>query len=157
MILLGDSITAWNPRKDAVNMGVPGDTVRDILWRVEDILELTGDEVYLMAGINDIIMGFSEGKILENYTKLVGTLKKNFKRLIVISVLPVDSSSRNEIIRSLNKKIEEITQEAGGEYLDIYQEFTGKDGNIDIKYTTDGVHLSSKGYDLLNTKLTLPL
>ena len=157
MILLGDSITAWNPRKDAVNMGVPGDTVRDILWRVEDILEVAGDEVYLMAGINDIIMGFSEGKILENYTKLVGTLKKNFKRLIVISVLPVDSSSRNEIIRSLNKKIEEIGQEAGGEYLDLYQGFTGKAGNIDMKYTTDGVHLSSKGYDLLNTKLTLPL
>ena len=156
MILLGDSITAWNPRRDVVNLGVPGDTTRDILWRVEELKEQQGDEIYLMAGVNDVIMGFSAEKTLENYRTLIFMLKEKFRRVTAISILPVDNICRNEKIEELNKEIEGITLQAQVNYLDIYSEFTGVDGRIDVRYTTDGVHLSSRGYELLNNKLNLP-
>lgn len=157
MILLGDSITAWNPVKGVVNLGVPGDTTRDILWRLEEIEETHGDEICLMAGVNDVIMGFSREKALENFSSLIWRLKKRFRRVTVISILPIDNIQRNERIECLNREIEKISAEARAEYLDIHSEFMGKDGRIDPRYTTDGIHLSTKGYELLNNKLNLPL
>ncbi len=156
MILLGDSITAWNPVKGVVNLGVPGDTTRDMLWRLEEVEEACGDEIYLMAGINDIIMGFSDERILGNDILLIGELKKSFRRLTIISILPVDNIDRNKRIEALNVRIEEIATEAQAGYLDIYSEFLGRNGEIDSRYTTDGIHLSARGYELLNSKLNLP-
>ncbi len=156
MILLGDSITAWNPVRGIVNLGVPGDTTRDILWRLEELEGKQGETLCLMAGVNDVIMGFSEEKTLKNYSSLIWTLKKMFKELTVISILPVDSSVRNERIVSLNRKIEELAIKAQVNYLDIYHELLGRDGKIDVRYTTDGIHLSTRGYELLNKKLNLP-
>lgn len=156
MILLGDSITAWNPRRGVVNLGVPGDTTRDILWRLEELEECGKDVIYIMAGVNDVIMGFSEEKTMENYSSLIWKLKDRFKRLTVISILPVDNKIRNDRIVSLNRKIEKLALKAQVNYLNIYPEFTGKDGKIDGRYTTDGIHLSTRGYELLNRKLNLP-
>ncbi len=156
MILVGDSITAWNPVKGVVNLGIPGDTTRDILWRLEEIRKVQGDGVYLMAGVNDVIMGFSDEKILGNYTLLINELKRRFKRIMIISILPVDNIRRNERIEFLNGRIEEMAIEAQVRYLDIYSEFLGSDGRIDARYATDGVHLSTRGYELLNRKLNLP-
>lgn len=156
MILLGDSITAWNPVRGVVNLGVLGDTTRDILWRLEEIEEEREDDIYLMAGVNDVIMGFPDEKILGNYTLLINELKKKFRSLTVISILPVDNMDRNKKIESLNGRIEEIATKAQAGYLDIYSEFLGRDGGIDSRYTTDGIHLSTRGYELLNSKLNLP-
>ncbi len=156
MILLGDSIMAWNPVKGVVNLGVPGDTTRDMLWRLEEVEEAFGDEIYLMAGINDIIMGFSDERILGNYILLIDELKKRFRGLTVISILPVDNMDRNKRIEALNVRIEEIATEAQVRYLDIYSEFLGGDGRLDPSYTSDGIHLSTRGYELLNSKLNLP-
>ncbi len=156
MILLGDSITAWNPVRGVVNLGVPGDTTRDLLWRLEEIEEGREGEIYLMAGVNDVIMGFPDEKILGNYTLLINELKKKFRSLTVISILPVDNMDRNKRIEALNRRIEEVATEAQVRYLDIYSEFLGGDGRLDPSYTSDGIHLSTRGYELLNSKLNLP-
>lgn len=151
VVFLGDSITAWNPRKDTVNYGVPGDTVRDIFWRIEDIRGEEESWVYLMAGVNDIIMGISEIKTLEYYKKLLIFLKNSCRGVSVVSVLPIaGETEKNLKIISLNKVVTELCMEMDINYIDIYREFLGEEGWLDYRYTTDGVHLSARGYCLLN-------
>jgi len=151
LIFLGDSITAWNPIRDVVNCGIPGDTVRDILWRIEDIKDEGESRVYLMAGINDVLMGLSKIKTLEDYKKVLIFLKKSCKKVSVVSVLPIaEDIEKNQKILSLNKGISDLCMEADIDYIDVYREFLDEKGWLDYRYTTDGIHLSAMGYTILN-------
>lgn len=153
-VFLGDSITAWNPRKDIVNYGVPGDTVRDIFWRIDDIKGEEESSVYLMAGVNDIIMGISEIKTLEYYKKVLVFLKNSYRRVSVVSVLPIaGEAEKNLKIMSLNKGISDLCMEIGVGYIDVHRGFTNEKGWLDYRYTTDGIHLSAGGYCLLNKEI----
>jgi lysophospholipase L1-like esterase len=55
----------------------------------------------------------------------------------------------NNIIKETNRHCEQIAREYGAEYLDIYSLFVDSKGNPKSEYLQDdGVHLSSKGYDM---------
>ena len=150
-IVIGDSITAWNPRKDTVNYGVPGDCTRDILWRMEEIKVGKDDKVILMMGINDILMNILDTKIIENYTKILESLITKSKSVVVFSILPiVGEKIRNERIVSLNEKIESLCAEKEVEFVELSSEFTGENGWLKSEFTTDGIHLSTAGYKVLN-------
>lgn len=154
--LLGDSITAWNPWKNVINLGVPGDATRDILWRIEEVKTNSKGIVYLMAGVNDILMGISEERSVFNYKKILDELFGSYIKVVVLSILPVAGDKvRNEKIRSLNNKIKRLCSSRGCKYVDIYLNFIDGNEELDYRYTTDGIHLSTKGYEELNRLLDI--
>lgn len=157
IVFLGDSLTAWNQElkkyENIRNYGVPGFVSRDIVWQLQgdDENVISGDTAVLMIGVNDILMGFSVEKIVININEIISMLKKRFERIILISVLPVDSPKMNKEIREINENIKNIPEI---EYLDIHNIFLNEHDMIDYKFTTDGAHLSNHGYETLNKNIT---
>lgn len=151
MVIFGDSITAWNPRKDVVNMGIPGDTTRDMLWRIEEIRSLSEKRVVFMGGINDILMGISRERIVENLEKIVDILKTSFSEVILLSILPIQGSEKRKLeIVEINRLIEDMAERKCVGYIGCHSQFSDDRGELRDLYTTDGIHLSTYGYSLLN-------
>lgn len=155
-VMLGDSITEWNPLKhdEILNLGVAGDTTLDILSRIEEVKKLECQKVIFKAGINDILKKFSLEKSCDFYKKILKILQTNFDEVILLSVLPIEKHKRvNMKVRKLNKDIEEIALCNNLKFLDIYPLFCDEKLNLKSEYSTDGIHLSSKGYEVLNNEI----
>lgn len=150
IVFLGDSITAWNDYSGVENYGVPGYFSRDVLWLLEDNEEIKGDVAVLMIGVNDILSDVSSEKIFQNISKILDILNKRFERTIVISVLPTMYIDKNKKIKNLNFFLRE---QLFTDKLMIDNLFLNNMGVIDNKYSSDGVHLSPAGYQLLNKKM----
>ncbi len=155
-ILLGDSITELNPFKHekVINLGVYGNTTVDIASRIRKISDLKCQKVILKVGINDVLNGFSLDKSSEYYKEILLTLEKHFKKIIVISILPIEGRSRiNMKVRKLNKIIEEKAATNNFKFIDLYPLFCDADLNLKREYSVDGIHLSPKGYEILNKEI----
>ncbi len=155
-VILGDSITQWNPLKyeGLVNMGLAGDTTRDIFWRIEEVKNIEAKKVIFMAGINDILMGFSFEKSCDFYQKITTLLKENFGEVILLSVLPIDGGDRiNVKVRKLNEFIETFCEKNNLRFLNLSSFFCDENYNLKNGLSTDGIHLSSKGYEILNEEI----
>lgn len=155
-MLLGDSITEWNPlqNKNIINMGVAGDTTRDIFWRIGEVKSIEAEILIFMAGINDILMNFPFEKTCDFYNKIVSSLKENFDEIILIGILPAvgdDKLSMN--ILQVNRFIENFAKENNLIFLDISKLFFDEEGSLNLSLYTDGLHLSSMGYKVLNDEL----
>lgn len=156
IVFLGDSITAWNPHlrkiENSKNLGVPGFASRDIVWQLQGDDEeiISGHTAVFMAGVNDIMMGYSVERVISNITEIVQMLRKRFERIIIISVLPIDNLSMSDEIRAVNNGIKNLD---GTEYLDVHNLFLNEKNTIDYKLSTDGAHLNTYGYEILNKYL----
>lgn len=161
-ILLGDSLSMWFPKEKLphgkfwLNQGISGDTSQGVLKRLSAFSSTQPEIIYLMVGINDLRKGSSDQSILINHHQIISRLRKNHPntKIIVLSILPVRlktiSSSR---IRHLNTQLSLIAKRQGANYLDIHHWFTDTDGNIRNELTTDGLHLSSAGYQVWQAAL----
>ncbi len=85
------------------------------------------------------------------------------------SALPTNESSRqgnapspwvprlkqvsNDYIRELNQSIASMAVEEGVEYLDLHSYFTDRNGDLAADLSTDGLHLSLKGYQVWRSRL----
>jgi lysophospholipase L1-like esterase len=154
-IMLGDSITEWNPmeKENVINMGIAGDTTRDIFWRIENVKSIEAEKVILMAGVNDIFMGFPLEKTCDFYKKIVSSLSENFQEIILLAVLPTEEERVNVKIEQMNRCIEGLAKENSLMFFDFSKMFFDNDGSLNSYFYADGVHLSSKGYEVLNKEI----
>ncbi len=156
-ILLGDSITQWNPLKhdEILNLGIAGNTTEDILLRIHEVEGEGSQKVIFSAGINDILNKFSLKKSCEFYRKITEVLLENFREITLLSVLPIEDRKRiNVRVRRLNEHIQEIAVRKKVNYLDIHPLFCDEELNLRKEYSTDGIHLSPEGYDILNREIS---
>lgn len=156
-ILLGDSITQWNPLKhdEILNLGIAGNTTEDILLRIKKVEGSRCQRVIFSAGINDILNNFSLKKSCELYGKVVEVLQRNFQEVTLLSVLPIENRRRiNVKVRRLNEHIQEIAVSNNLKYLNIHPLFCDEELNLKKEYSTDGIHLSPMGYDILNKEIS---
>lgn len=158
IIFLGNSITAqceWaelfqNP--NILNRGIPGDATDGILDRLPHILKHNPTKIFLMIGVNDLFF-HKTPYILENYGKIVSQIKSNspHTQLYIQSVLPVNNQVKNttlsnETIENLNQEIKQIAQRYQLTYIDLYFLFENEKGNLDARFTRDGIHLNGEAY-----------
>lgn len=161
-ILLGDSISLWFPPENLthdrlwLNQGISGDTTTGILNRLSALAPTRPDRIYLMAGINDLRRGETDARILTNFRQIIRRLRQQHPhaQVVVQSILPTQLAEiPNSRIRDLNGQIQAIAQVEGAEYLDIYSKFINAHGTLRQELTTDGIHLSSLGYQVWRTEL----
>jgi len=156
LVFIGDSLTEWFdwqksfPKHRVQNLGISGETVEELLDRRDRIRTLVKDPdaVFLMTGINNILMERYEievpyREIVRNYT----TWWKGAK-IVVQSLLPVDMPwIGNDLVRDINRRLKDIARESGAEYLDVYASFVNGKGQPKPGYLSDdGVHLAATGY-----------
>ncbi len=156
-ILLGDSLSMWFPKEKLpsgklwLNQGISGDTSAGILQRLTAFSKTKAEVIYLMVGINDLLRGHQDMSTLHNYRRIIHQLRQYHPhtQIIVQSILPVRVHKvSNSHIRQMNGKIAWIAQQEGAQYLNINDWFMDAAGELRPGLTTDGIHLSSEGYDV---------
>lgn len=156
-VLVGDSLTLWFPQEKLpygtlwLNQGISGDNSNGILKRLSAFSQTQPDAIYVLAGINDLKQGATNEAILSNIRQIIRRLRLSHPQseVVVQSILPTRVSTISNIrIRYLNRQIAAIAQQQGASYLDLHSRFTDLEGNLRADLTTDGVHLTRRGYEL---------
>jgi lysophospholipase L1-like esterase len=156
-ILLGDSLSLWFPSQGLpssqlwLNQGISGENSGQILRRLSAFSQTQPNTIYVLAGINDLRQGVADEVILRNLRQIVQRLRQNHPRsqVVVQSILPTRLSViGNERIRNLNQQIAVIAQQEGAGYLNLHSLFTDEQGEMRSELTTDGIHLTHRGYEV---------
>ncbi len=155
LAFLGDSLTEraeWTellgePR--AQNRGVAGDTVADARARATDVLSSKPSRVFVMLGTNDLAAGTDVARIAETYADLLDALAPT--AVVVQSVPPVQESDRargltNARVRDLNVSLRALAEERKLVFVDVHAALVDASGQLDPRFTSDGVHLDAEGY-----------
>ena len=174
-ILAGDSIALWFPPEllpgDRIwlNQGISGETSVGLLQRLPLLDRTKPETIFVTIGINDLLKGVSDAELLENQWLIIRDLRwvHPETQIVIQSILPHSGEAAtwegrdrllnipNERIRQLNKQIEAIARQEGAYYLNLYSLFADEGGNLRSDLTTDGLHLSQKGYLVWSCALQL--
>ena len=160
-VTIGDSLSLWMPTEALpagqlwLNQGISGDTTTGVLNRLGSLRHTRPTQIYVMAGINDLRKGQTDYQILTNLRLIMQQLRRDHPQahILVQSILPTAIGIPNDRIRRLNVELEAMTQEEGTEYLDLYSYFADARGEMRPELTTDGLHLSARGYSIWQSVL----
>lgn len=168
IVFFGDSITqGFGLRKyftsgNLINKGVSGNTTRDALKRINDVISKKPDKVFIMLGTNDIWTLMDEEATIDNYNDIINKIRTAcpYVEIIIQSVLPMGKNAlyrnpdvSNKGIDSLNLRLKEMASVCCLEYVDIGILLKDKNGNMDDQYTEDGVHIRSSAYGIWANKI----
>jgi lysophospholipase L1-like esterase len=176
-VLLGDSISLWFPqellpgRRTWLNQGISGEKSDMLLRRLDALDGTQPDTIFMMIGINDLIAQVPEKSIAQNLEQSVQYLQQQHPdaRIIVQSILPHGAERAtwegrdrllqlpNDRIQAVNTAIANMADVEGVEYLDLYPLFADGEGALRPDLTTDGLHLSDRGYLVWRTAIALVL
>ncbi len=146
----------WN----AANFGWGGDTIGNILWRLQNG-ELEGVHprvIVLLAGTNNIgQVPASDARVadvVKGIKALLDTLRKKAPRatIIVMGILPRNDSRRFPAVMAsiarINEKIAKLADGKTIRYLNINDKLADRNGKLFEGMTVDRLHLSLKGYQV---------
>ncbi len=168
IIFFGDSITEGFKLKnyfsvsDLINKGVSGNTTADALKRVNEITAKKPDKVFIMLGTNDIWSVMETKVTVDNYNNIITKIRTAcpYTEIVIQSVLPMGLSAfkrnplaSNKSVDSLNSKLKDIAKDYDLKYVDIGILLKDKNGNMDAKYSGDGVHIKSNAYSMWSNKI----
>lgn len=165
-ILAGDSLSLWFPSdllptdKNWLNQGISGETSEGLFKRLKLFEGTQPETIFVMIGINDLIRGVSDDKVLRNQQRIIRRLRRTHPQaeIVVQSILPHGDQEAtwegrdrllaipNSRIREINQKLQAIAGAEGVQYLDLHPLFTNEQGNLRPELSTDGLHLSRQGY-----------
>jgi lysophospholipase L1-like esterase len=172
-VLAGDSISLWFPvemlprERVWLNQAISGETSAGLLKRLDLFEETVPETIFVMIGINDVIRGVNDRTILANQQEIVRDLKESHPKaqIVLQSILPHAGDAAtwegrdrllaipNRRIQELNDELETIAREEGVYFLNLYPIFTDSAGDLRMEYSTDGLHLNPKGYEIWSVAL----
>jgi lysophospholipase L1-like esterase len=165
VVFMGNSITeGWttsffeNP--SYINRGISGQTTPQMLLRFrQDVIDLKPKIVLILAGTNDIAGNTGPMTLAEirgNILSMVELAETNGICPIICSVLPAydypwkPGLNPNIKIPKLNTMLKDIAAKKGVFYLDYFTAMADERNGLPSKLTTDEVHLTKEGYDILS-------
>ncbi len=174
-ILAGDSLSLAFPPEllppnwHWLNQGISGETTVGLLRRISLLDQVEPEVVFVMIGINDLIHGVGDETILANQRLIVRSLRRAHPDtpIVLQSILPHQGAESrwegrehllelpNERIRALNQRLKRLAEREGATYLDLYPLFADAQGTMHPALTSDGLHLSERGYLVWRSALQL--
>lgn len=158
IVFIGNSITEqgenWAEKVDnskAKNRGIAGDTTDGILARLNEITFYKPEKVFLLIGINDLFHNpDAVEKIHENILKIVAEIntKSPNSQIFVQTILPTTTENLIRKIKNLNATLKSSAFEKPFTFINLHQRFVLLDGKMNMDFSTDGVHLNEKGYEI---------
>ena len=158
-----------------VNRGISGDFSEGIQKRLDEIIYYKPIAIFILIGINDFFRDSTVSNfvtpsyVADNIIATANKIKKGTPKtkIYLQTILPINTEynllSRQKDIRhfyyylsndyspSLNQQINEtnkiIEDNNLFEVIDLHSIFTNSDGELDLKYSHDGLHLNETGYD----------
>ncbi|MGV2452426.1 UNVERIFIED_CONTAM: GDSL-type esterase/lipase family protein [Ralstonia mannitolilytica] len=157
IVLLGDSKTEGFPTQEIFNdlniknRGIAGNKTTDVLSRLRNIVIGRPKKIFLEIGLNDLSENNKVETVFFNFSKICDQIEKVSPNTIIIvqSVLPTgfDKKHLNSSINTYNSMLRNYCLKNNISYIDLNSHFL-KNGELDSRYTFDGVHLNAKGYFL---------
>lgn len=173
IIFLGNSLTEWGnwsqffQDQHIVNRGIAGDNTLGILNRLDEIIRAKPKAVFLLTGINDISLSRSSDKaftIIRSIVYQLQTATQN-TNIYIQSVFPINNDfkrykrliGKEQEIKKLNRLLENFAKEEKITFINVYPYLisTKQKDMLNPEFTTDGLHLNSRGYEIW-TKVLSP-
>ena len=173
IIFIGDSIVEYYPlqelfgtAKTIVNRGIRGYQTRLLLENLD--AHLYGDavdQIVLLIGTNDIGKDIPMNEALDNLERVIQSIARDYplSQIKLLSILPVNEGEKykqtvyirtNEKIREWNQAYEALASAyMQVDFVPVYDSLTDTEGQLKKDYTTDGLHLSVAGYQVLSEAL----
>ena len=173
IIFIGDSIIEYYPlqellgtSKTIVNRGIRGYQTR--LLRENLDAHLYGDavdQIVLLIGTNDIGKDVPMTETLNNLESVIQSIFRDYplSQIKLVSILPVNEEEdfkqtvyirTNEKIKAWNQAYQDLASAyMQVEYIPVFDSFLDEAGQLKPTYTTDGLHLSVAGYQVLSKVL----
>jgi lysophospholipase L1-like esterase len=152
IVMLGDSITEqadWRsllPDLQAVNQGHSGFTTEQLVPIARSIGAARPRAVLVLTGTNDIRDGRSPEWTASHLDQLLDALEQRSPDTTVIVQTVLPRSDHPADVIATNAAISAVAASRGLETLDLYEPFDDGAGGLGSDETTDGIHLSERGY-----------
>lgn len=174
VVFMGNSITqGWKvarPEFFTVNAffcrGISGQTTPQMLIRFQqDVIALHPKVVVILAGTNDIAGNSGPSTlemIVDNISSMIDIAKANNIKVVLCSVLPAfdypwkKGLEPNKKIPVLNEMLSALSVSKKISYLDYFSEMNDGNNGMKPEYTTDGVHCTARGYQVMES-LVVPV
>ena len=173
IIFIGDSIIEYYPlqellgtSKTIVNRGIRG--YQTGLLRENLDAHLYGeavDQIVLLIGTNDIGKDIPMNEALNNLESVIQTISRDYplSQIKLVSILPVNEGEdfkqtvyirTNDKIKAWNQAYQDLASAyMQVEYIPVFDSLLDEAGQLKPTYTTDGLHLSVAGYQVLSKVL----
>lgn len=173
IIFIGDSIVEYYPLyellqtdKRLVNRGIRGYKTDLLLENLDaHLFGQALDKVFILIGTNDIGKEMPQTETLANLEAVIQEISRDYPlaQIQLLSVLPVNEAPvykstvyvrSNEKIQALNQAYRQLANAyMNVQFIDLYDAFLNKEGQLSPDYTTDGLHLTIAGYATLSKAL----
>ena len=173
ILFIGDSIVEYYPlqelfgtSKTIVNRGIRGYQTGLLLENLD--AHLYGgavDKIVLLIGTNDIGKDVPVNEALNNLEDIIQSIARDYPltEIKLLSILPVNEGEEykqtvyirtNETIQNWNQAYQELASAyMQVEFVPVFDNLTDQAGQLKKDYTTDGLHLSIAGYQILSKAL----
>jgi lysophospholipase L1-like esterase len=162
LVFLGDSITSRWPQElleqhfgayRPVNLGVGGDRVQNVIWRMQRTqLEATPLKVLvLLIGTNNVSSAFPPEETAGGIQKLVKMVEEKAPeaKVLILGVFPrgpAIHAPRNASVDALNAKLKDLADGKKVFYLDVGPSLAEPDGSISPEVMPDQLHVALPGF-----------
>lgn len=164
IVFIGDSMTAginWNEVFRNVrisNRAIYGQSVDEMLARLDTVLSVKPKKAFIMGGVNDIYNSRDVNDISNDYKDIIGILLTHNIEVFVQSTFEcskVSCGARLLKVRELNKLLRQyIEKHDGVTWIDVNQYLSDENG-LKSEFSADGIHVNIEGY-LVWTKILAP-
>ena len=173
IIFIGDSIVEYFPlqellgtTKTIVNRGIRGYQTGLLLDNLD--AHLYGDavdQIVLLIGTNDIGKDIPMSQTLTNLESVIQTISRDYplSQIKLVSILPVNEGEdfkqtvyirTNEKIKACNQAYQDLASAyMQVEFVPVFENLLDQKGQLKSDFTTDGLHLSVAGYQVLSNEL----
>jgi len=162
VVMLGDSLTDrgewWELLgRPVANRGIAADTIADVRARLDDVVALAPRTVFVLIGVNDLLEGAAPETMARDHAALLGELHRRLPgaRIVVQSLLPIrdeviarDEPLASTTVRRANELVAHGAAAAGADWVDVAAHLTDAGGELDPRYSSDGLHLTGAGYQV---------
>nr|WP_241695938.1 GDSL-type esterase/lipase family protein [Solimonas terrae] len=167
VVFLGDSLTHLGrfdlmfPRTMTRNLGIGGECSHHILARLDPVVRINPEKLFLLIGTNDLGSDVPASAIAANVGAILDRLKRELPgcTLHLQGLMPRQRKFAPRI-QALNAAYERLAAERGIAYIDLYPSFDDGSGELVADYSYDRLHLSGAGYaiwrDLLRPFVEAP-
>lgn len=132
-----------------------GATTAQLLLLQSNIVSSKADFVYIMIGTNDLNTGVSLSTYSANIDTLISVITGYGGKVVLLSIMPNNQSNFAQI-PAWNSTLSSKANGTTIFYVDCYTTMNNGSGNLQAGYTTEGVHLSTAGYNNLWTVCIYP-
>lgn len=151
--MFGDSLThlaRWDilfPGRQVCNFGIGGERSAHLLQRLEPLIRQRPDRIFILIGTNDLASGISAAEIGANVDEILRRLRAALPgcTLHLQGAMPRARKFAARI-RTLNGIYEEVAHRHAATYIDLFAPFEDGSGQMQERYTYDGLHLNGSGY-----------